>query len=65
MNALTLLLILGGNGCQLSRNGDRLHINAPAGFLTPEIHAALRQHKEELFLWIDLAKEAAEAKDDR
>lgn len=63
MNALTLLLILGGNGVRLSRQGDRLHVDAPAGFLTPEFKEALRTNKDELLRWITLASEAARSAD--
>lgn len=63
MNALTLLLILGGNGVRLTRQGDRLHVDAPAGFLTHELKEALRDNKDELLRWIELSAEAARSSD--
>ena len=48
MTAATLIGRLHAAGVQLTANGDKLHISAPAGVLTPELRAELVEHKAAL-----------------
>ncbi|MHB8763134.1 MAG: TubC N-terminal docking domain-related protein [Deferrisomatales bacterium] len=48
MTALALLRDIEAQGIRLEAQGDRLRVDAPAGALTPELRAALAEHKPEL-----------------
>lgn len=48
MNAIALIRQCKAIGIQLQARGDRLHVEAPAGSLTPELRQALADHKAEL-----------------
>lgn len=48
MNALDLLSIARSAGITLEARGDRLHVEAPRGTMTPELRDALVLHKLEL-----------------
>ena len=48
MTADEILAVAQHAGVRLSARGDRLHVQAPAGALTPELRAALARHKAEL-----------------
>lgn len=48
MNAIALIRQCKATGIQLQARGDRLHVEAPAGSLTPELRQALADHKAEL-----------------
>lgn len=48
MNAIALIHQCKQAGIQLQARGDRLHVEAPAGTLTPELRQALAHHKAEL-----------------
>jgi len=48
MNAIALIRQCKVAGIQLQARGDRLHVEAPAGCLTPELRQALADHKAEL-----------------
>lgn len=47
-NAAEILSDLTRRGVRLAPNGDRLHVDAPKGLLTPELLDELRRHKAEL-----------------
>lgn len=48
MNAIALIRQCKATGIQLQARGDRLHVEAPAGSLTPELRQSLADHKAEL-----------------
>ncbi len=48
MTAATLLLDVHALGVRLEARGDRLHVDAPAGTLTPELRATLTREKPAL-----------------
>jgi hypothetical protein len=48
MNAIALIRQCKATGIQIQARGDRLHVEAPAGSLTPELRQALADHKAEL-----------------
>lgn len=48
MNSITLLSYCQSAGILLEARGDRLHIKAPAGSITPELRQELVDHKAEL-----------------
>ena len=48
MNATTLLTDLIDRGIRLSVSGERLNIDAPKGAVTPDLRAALVEHKTSL-----------------
>ena len=48
MNAIAIIRQCKDAGIQLQARGDRLHVEAPAGILTPELRQALADHKAEL-----------------
>jgi len=48
MSAITLIRQCKAAGIQLQARGARLHVEAPAGTLTPELRQALADHKAEL-----------------
>jgi hypothetical protein len=48
LSALALTRDLQIAGVVLEARGDRLHVDAPVGLITPEIHASLIRHKPEL-----------------
>ncbi|MBI5018481.1 MAG: hypothetical protein HZB55_23725 [Deltaproteobacteria bacterium] len=48
MTALDLLRDLEAQGFLLEARGERLHVEAPAGTLTPELRANLTEHKPTL-----------------
>ena len=48
MSALALLRDLRSAGAVLEARGDRLHVDAPAGLITPEMRVSLARHKPEL-----------------
>src|SRR5438034_73714 len=48
MTALDLLSIAKTAGIRLEARGDRLHVEAPVGTLTPELRDQLTRHKSEL-----------------
>jgi len=48
MNAIALIRQCRTAGIQLQARGDRLHVEAPTGSLTPELRQALADHKAEL-----------------
>ena len=48
MNALALMRDLQSAGAVLEARGDRLHVDAPAGLITPEIRDSIARHKPEL-----------------
>ena len=48
MNAIPLIRELTAAGIRLQARGDRLHIDAPAGAVTPELRQRLTEHKADL-----------------
>jgi hypothetical protein len=54
MNARTLLGKLRGLGVKLTADGDRLHVDAPAGSITDHIRAALVENKPRLLRLLEL-----------
>jgi hypothetical protein len=48
MNAIDLIRECHGAGIRLQVRGDRLHVEAPAGSLTPELRQAIADHKAAL-----------------
>lgn len=48
MNAVDLMNRLQAAGVRIDARGDRLHVEAPAGSITPELRQALADHKAEL-----------------
>ena len=48
MEPAALLQKLREIGCELRPDGDRLRVRAPAGVLTEDLRAAIREHKVEL-----------------
>lgn len=48
MTAAKLLADLRAQGIRLAINGDRIHIDAPKGKLTPELRAVIVEHKAEI-----------------
>jgi len=50
LNATALVDDLTRRGVMLSAIGDRLRVNAPRGVVTPDIRAALTEHKRALLL---------------
>lgn len=48
MNVLETLLLVWAAGGVLSRDGDRLHIEAPKGAIPPQLLEALRANKVSL-----------------
>ena len=53
MNATELLAELHSRGVVLEAAGERLRYDAPKGALTPELRAALAEHKAELLELVD------------
>jgi len=50
MNAIALIHQCKAAGIQLQPRGDRLHVEAPTGSLTPELRQALADYKAELLV---------------
>ena len=48
MTAQELLDLLAGRGVEITATGDRLHVDAAKGVLTPELRVALVEHKPAL-----------------
>ena len=48
MTPVQTLLLVWATGSVLSRNGDRLHVDAPKGKMPPELLEVLRTNKAEL-----------------
>jgi TubC N-terminal docking domain len=48
VSALVLMRDLEAAGVVLEVRGDRLHVDAPAGMVTPDMRASLARHKGEL-----------------
>jgi hypothetical protein len=48
MSVAELLTTIRAAGIQLEARGDRLHVDAPRGVLTPHLRDALARHKSEL-----------------
>ena len=48
MSAVDLLATLRARDCELTAAGERLRVEAPAGALTPDLRAALAEHKAEI-----------------
>lgn len=48
MTAVTLIRELADTGVRLSATGDRLHVEAKPGTVTPELRDRLKTHKAEL-----------------
>jgi tubulysin polyketide synthase-like protein len=61
MKPSDLLTELHSRGVTVSLNGERLHVDAPAGTLTPDLRAALVAHKSALLtlLRVEALKAAA------
>jgi TubC N-terminal docking domain len=53
VNAATIVADLHRAGIRLSCNGDRLHIEAKPGTITPEIRDRLAANKPELLAWLE------------
>ena len=49
MNAVSLFQQCHAAGIHLEARGDRLHVDAPAGSVTPELRQALADQKADLF----------------
>jgi hypothetical protein len=58
MNAFTLLTTLNARGVRLSREGDRLVTDAPAGLLTADDRRIMAAHKADLFAVLDFDTDA-------
>lgn len=56
MNLDELLRRLGSIGARLERSGERIAVEAPDGVLTPEIRAAISEHRDELLAGLDGAQ---------
>ena len=48
MSAVDLLATLRAHDCELTAAGERLRVDAPSGALTPDLRAALAEHKADL-----------------
>lgn len=48
MNAVALIRQCKAIGIQIQARGDRLHVEAPAGILTPDLRQAIADHKADL-----------------
>ncbi len=48
MSAIQLIRECRDAGIRLQAHGDRLHVEAPAGSITPELRRALAEHKADL-----------------
>jgi hypothetical protein len=48
VSALTLMRDLQAAGVVLEARGDRLHVDAPVGLITPEMRDSIARHKPEL-----------------
>jgi hypothetical protein len=48
VNAVALIADLSRAGVRLERRGDRLHVEAPKGIVTPELRLTLTQNKADL-----------------
>ncbi len=48
MNAISLIRDCRAAGIHLQARGDHLHVEAPAGSITPELRLALTEHKADL-----------------
>lgn len=59
MSALALIRQCRDAGIQLQARGDRLHVKAPAGSVTPELRQALTDHKAELLTLHAISSPAA------
>lgn len=55
MNVIELLAELRGRGVRLQANGDKLHVSAPNGVVTPQLRASLVEHKTELLAILAVA----------
>ena len=53
MTAATLIAELADAGVHLSRRGDRLHVEAQTGTLTPAIRERLIANKADLLAWLE------------
>lgn len=53
MKPALLLAEVEALGIRLSANGEKLHIDAPLGVLTPELRQRLAEHKTDLLTWLD------------
>jgi hypothetical protein len=45
-------------GIEVTPNGDKLHIKAPAGVMTLELKRALKEHKEDILFLLSLPEPA-------
>lgn len=59
MRPALLLRRLRELGVEVSRRGERLHLEAPRGRLTPDLKADLRAHKADLLRFLERAEEDA------
>ena len=53
MSAVDLLATLRARDCELTAAGERLRVEAPAGALTPDLRAALAEHKTEILVELE------------
>lgn len=56
MNALQTLLLVWAAGAVLTRDGDRLHVEAPKDAIPPKLVDALRANKAELLAILPAAQ---------
>ncbi|HEY5910145.1 MAG TPA: thioesterase domain-containing protein [Verrucomicrobiae bacterium] len=59
MTVTSFLAMLRDRGIEVSMDGDQLRCNAPAGTLTPELRAELRQRKHEILHLLNAAQSLA------
>jgi len=59
MTAVELVTLFHGKGVTLTARGDRLHVDAPQGALTPAFRAALREHKAAVLDLLEAFEERA------
>lgn len=64
MNALSLYHDLKARGVILEADGEHLKVNAPAGVVTEEDKAALREFKPALLKLLSKTEESAQDRDD-
>ena len=61
MNALQTLLLMWAAGAVLTRDGDRLHVEAPKGAIAPLLLDALRANKIDLLAILSATPHACAA----